>query len=248
MAIQGVTFLTWEANGETIVTEVHVMPSWEDTREAVFTEEPVERGTPITDHRAGLPPRLSVTVQVSQTPLFGGTTRPVTKKPRDSLFKPFGLFAITQGAKAAVGAAVGAIGGALGLGGGDNPGLATMQFDADDSEDIANELHTKLLDAFDNAYPVKLSLGTRPYDEYYIERLVKRCSEESEIMTFEVGLFRPKFVTTETALIAAPTVLPALPNLMGGKASGSRAATVTEDPDEAGGSLDSSLLNTLTGG
>lgn len=242
MSQQPQAFLTWDADGTLVSTTCDVITDWTDTREATITRRPVEDGSQITDHIAPMPPTLTVSVAISQTPLYGGKLQDLARNVEKSRFSPAGLFALTQAAGALIGAGLDALGF-----GAPKTGFQTYQF-ADDSGDPGNDLHDKLIEALDNGYRVKLSLGVnrnseRPYEDYNIERIVKSVTtDDGEMSRFEITLVKMKTVQTDFALLPVPAALP-IAKLGAALKLGKTPATVRDDPDT---SAQKSLLASLS--
>lgn len=233
---EAVNFLSWDADGTLVTTTVDLVPGWEDTLEVQVTKNPVELGSPITDHITVMPRQLTVTAKVSQTPLYGGTLAPLALNFEKSRFRPAGLLLLTTGAGALLDAGLGAIG----LGGGGAAGFSTYQ-DHEGPEDPGNDLHDKLIDAATNGYLVRLELwmgvrpkSLKPYEDYLIERIVKRVdSEEGEVSIFELSLTKPRIVKTEVSLLLLPlpVPIPEAVKALGALGLGKKPALVRDTPE-----------------
>ncbi len=231
-----VAFLTWDANGTTVTTAVDLIPNWDDTREAQITDSPIEDGSTITDHHQRMPEKLVVTAVVSQTPLHGGTRASLQRAIPENRFSPGGLFALTQ----AAGAVIGAVLDAIGFG---EPDSGFETFQRDDPNDLGNDLHDKIIDAFENAYLVDLDLGVnsqsiRSYEGYLIERVTKTITtDDGEASRFEISLKKANIVSTSLIDLPLPDALPDVSKLagaLGGLLGGKRPPQIREDPDTSG--------------
>jgi hypothetical protein len=223
-------FLTWEAGGTTVATEVDIIPSWTDTRESTVEDSPVEDGSTLTDHVSRLPPTLVVEAAISQTPVTGGQREALHVAIRKSLFQPGGLLALTS----AIGSAIDAGLDALGFGDPPASGFVTTQFKGK-TADPGNELHDKLIEAWQNAYLCKISLGVnrnamRPYEGYVINNVTKTMTtEEGEKSSFSISLRHINIVQTQLVDLPIPSPLEAAAALAASLVLGDKPATIRDD-------------------
>lgn len=210
----GSLFAWTDNSGATHTLDVDLVVTATDDRSAKLTEHPVETGANVADHIVYSSGKFKIEIAQTQTPIEevdGFSQQTLTIKFAKSPVRGLTALAIQAVGNLVSGSSV--------FGGGadeDSMDLQTLQ--ATSPVDRVADLHDKLLDIFQNAYPVTVTFKGRVYPQFLILGIkLTHNKGEFGLGRFSLDVEEYPTVSTATATLPDPKDLRAKANKSQGK-------------------------------
>jgi len=221
-----VSVLTWEDNtGKLHAVFADIAVAFTRTSEGSLTKHPIQSGGSIADHYSHGARRISVTLRVSQTPLFEGDGwmfRELQPYIQPNAYKPRGGMIVSTAIQTGVNAVFDAV----------NPleiyTLQSAESVGGAERNRIRELEDSLDEAWVNVYPITINLADNTYERYTILS-IENISVPDEFGEFRINAERVDVTSTAAApegSLPKPVDLRMKPPLNKGKTAGQQLAEI----------------------